>query len=177
MYVLGFLWALPLTLLTWLVIVPLWFARQFEFVVWRKDCTITWDIDNRSWLGRKLFGGRGWGGFSAATNRIVLDSTEQKGVTPRVARCEDGGLAGPGRDRYRWTRTDRHEGNHCRWCMVFGILFWPVYGACSLFIRLFLSHRLHWYLDNPFERMARRAAGQRVDIPKEEWHRHVGDWW
>jgi hypothetical protein len=68
-----------------------------------------------------------------------------------------------------------HEERHVKQQMVFGI-FQPItYFLISVFIWLFLRTK-HSYYDNPYERDARRAAGQRVDIPKSFW-RNPNDRW
>lgn len=73
-------------------------------------------------------------------------------------------------------RTLVHEGTHC-WQWAFLGLMQPIlYILFSAFIWAFLKNK-HAYLDNPFERQARRRAGQQVDIPKEKWSWGPNDRW
>jgi len=92
------------------------------------------------------------------------------------------GWAGPG--FFIWvgdphapmSATRDHEIEHCRQQYRWGIFFYPVYFLESVWIWLF---KRDWnaYLDNHFERAARRAAGQLVNIPPEWWNYDPDNRW
>jgi len=73
-------------------------------------------------------------------------------------------------------RTIVHEGEHGIHWLWLGSLFYVAYLGHSLFIYLFQKEK-HAYLDNWSERLARKAAGQLVDIPKEQWPDGPKDRW
>jgi hypothetical protein len=72
--------------------------------------------------------------------------------------------------------TMLHEGNHCKdwfWMGGYGLLF---YFLNSVWIWMFQKTK-HAYYDNWFERRARTAAGQQIDIPPEQWPDGKDDRW
>jgi hypothetical protein len=73
-----------------------------------------------------------------------------------------------------------HENCHeQRQWEVYGIFQPVLYFSFTIFIWLFLKNK-HSYLDNPFERQARKAAGEPVDIPRDKWPQGPNDrfpWW
>jgi hypothetical protein len=72
-----------------------------------------------------------------------------------------------------------HEFDHEHKWENWGIFFTPAYWGATIFIWLFQKNK-HAYLDNPFERSARKAAGELVDIPRERWMDGPNDrfpWW
>ena len=76
-------------------------------------------------------------------------------------------------------RTIVHEGTHCWQWLWLGSLFYVTYVGHMVFIYLFQKNK-HPYLDCWAERMARRRAGQLVDVPKEQWPDGPEDrnpWW
>lgn len=74
------------------------------------------------------------------------------------------------------TRTIVHEGTHCRQFLILGLLQPLLYLGHSGFIFFFQKSK-HAYLDNWFERQARKRAGQLVDIPREKWPQGTNDRW
>ncbi len=60
--------------------------------------------------------------------------------------------------------------------MIFGIFFYLIYIGDSIFIFVFIKDK-HSYIDNHLERNARSAAGQKVDIPRNEWIHGPYDRW
>jgi hypothetical protein len=73
-------------------------------------------------------------------------------------------------------RTIVHEGAHCWQFLILGLLQPVLYLGHSVFILIFQKSK-HPYLDNWFERAARKKAGQRVDIPRTEWPQGPRDRW
>lgn len=69
-----------------------------------------------------------------------------------------------------------HENRHVLQQMVFGVFQPILYILSSIFIWCFIWNK-HSYYDNPFERDARRAAGQIVNIPKSQWSGDRWSWW
>ena len=145
-YHLGFFWCLPVSMIFWLIYGILYFCKQIDSVYWSRDLSITWDIRNDSWLARKLFVGRGWGGFAAGCNILILDT---------------------GSDT-RWVRSLKHEHAHVIQNYKYGIAFFVLYILIAVGIYLF-EKELHPYYDHPYEMEARVEAGQPIFIPKSEW--------
>lgn len=77
---------------------------------------------------------------------------------------------------YSLTTTIKHEYRHCQQWAWFGCFFPLVYFLASIYIFVFTKNK-HAYLDNPFEKDARKYAGQKVDIPKELWLHGPEDRW
>jgi len=73
-------------------------------------------------------------------------------------------------------RTIKHEGTHCWQWLALGLLFYVTYAGHSLFIYLFQKDK-NAYLDCWAERMARKHAGQKLDIPPAEWPDGPNDRW
>jgi len=65
-------------------------------------------------------------------------------------------------------QTVTHEERHVKQQLLFGVFQPILYILSSVWIWLFCKS-LHSYYDNPFEVDARRAAGQQVKIPPEQW--------
>ena len=144
---LGFLWCFPVTFLSWVFFfIPSYWKGVFERVYFTKELAIVWDVNNNSKFYKDAM--EGWYGFILAANVCVVDV--------------------PYREGDWWEKHLKHELVHVTQNFKWGVFFIPVYTACTLFIWLF-QHAKHAYLDNPFEREARRAAGQKVDIPPDEW--------
>ena len=73
-------------------------------------------------------------------------------------------------------RTIVHEGTHNIQTAIFGLMKFLLDLIFMGFIFLFLKKK-HPYLDNPFERQARRRAGQQVDVDPEDWPQGRNDRW
>lgn len=156
--VLGFLWAFPLTFLSWLFFFwPHHEKGTWERVRMGKDLAIIWDADNESKFFKEAMDG--WYGFVLGANVCVVD-------VPRD-------------DQEKMQKQMAHEKGHVTQYFIFGVLFFPLYFLFTGVLWLFFRKR-HAYLDNPFERWARRVAGQPVDIPRGEWPDGPNDrfpWW
>jgi hypothetical protein len=83
-------------------------------------------------------------------------------------------------------RTKKHEGTHgLHMWILGGILFFLIYFSHMLWI--FVTQKIkgqpytkHAYYDCWSERLARKAAGQTVDIPPEDWSwgkKDLWPWW
>jgi len=146
---------LPLAILVWLwYLLPFWAFGHLRWNGWVMPGVASFAmVAKPGSLARKLWiGWRGWSGPGVIVIRDGLDT-----------------------DAYM--RTVRHELEHIWQQLWWGPLFYPAYGLASVWIWCFMPSK-HSYYDNPFERAARRVAGQPVDIPKELWR---GDdrwiWW
>jgi len=73
-------------------------------------------------------------------------------------------------------RTVLHERQHAVQNFYGGIFHWMLYLGHSVFIFIFQKDK-HAYADNWFERDARRAAGQKVDLTRDEWYWGPDDRW
>jgi hypothetical protein len=146
LFVLGFLWVLPVSILVWVFwMIPKYFQGTFAKVTVLPNLLIVWDVKNDSDFFKKSM--KGWYGFVAGCNIVVVDY--------------DNNLES-------FKQHMAHETTHGIQNYIFGVLFYPLYLLCTLCILVFMKN-LHAYHDNPFERWARRSAGQRVNIPKSEW--------
>lgn len=153
LHLLGFFWCLPVTLIGLVLMGIADLMGEVGITYFRDDFQIVWDLKNDGWVCRKVFLGRGWGGFSFGANVIVVDSDSQ-----------------------RWQRTVRHEAQHGYQQYALGILYLPVYFLIGIFMWVF-CRELHSYYDHPFEVSARKAAGQLVKIPKAAWKDGPYDRW
>jgi hypothetical protein len=152
---LGWLWVLPVNILAWVF----WFFPQYLRGVFKKirfhsNGVIAWDVDNSS----KFFKGlkeKHWWGFVIGSNIVFVD-------------CD---MAAP-----KDAQKLKHEVAHVYQNYRFGMFFYPLYILMTVYLWLFKKNK-HSYLDNPFERQARKEAGQQVTIPKSEWSRYYKDRW
>jgi hypothetical protein len=155
---LGFCWLLPVTIPFWLLyIVPLMW-RDIRFVGWEGFGIARFVlVSQNSWYARLW---RDWAGFSAPCAIIHRDY---------IGHYLD--------------RTIVHERRHCIQQFWFGPFFYPAYLLCTAALWVYGHAKdadVHAYLDNPFERDARRAAGQPVRIPRSDWPHGRDDrlpWW
>jgi hypothetical protein len=77
----------------------------------------------------------------------------------------------------RWVATTiEHEAAHCWQWLCLGLLFIISYLVHMAFI-FYAQKDKHPYLDCWAERMARKKAGQPVDIPRENWPNGPKDRW
>ena len=141
--ILGFLWCLPVSILAWMVMIILYLFGQIEEFKITKALVFVWNIELDSWLRSHTMK---WAGSTAGNNIIIAYNV----------------------NIVRYMETMRHEIHHCKQHYRWGIFFFPVYILECLFIWLFMKDK-HPYLDNHFERAARKAAGQLVNIPREQW--------
>lgn len=160
---LGFIWLLPATSLVWLFyILPLWAFKEIKYEG-RAD-TFVWVFENP--INPKSLYDKAWSkwaGWSGPCVYIYKRYTNKD--YPRVHK----------KTLQEYNRITRvHELRHCDQQFLFGAFHYPLYFAASGWILLSNlwkpeRERKHAHLDNPFEKDARRHAGQRVDIPREEW--------
>lgn len=164
----GFIWALPMSLLTWIFFCIPHLCRETFCSVWIDEhLCITWEIDKRSEFYEEAM--EGWFGFVLGCNRIVVDIDFP---TKEVSGVNIGSLY---RDHPHYMKM-QHELRHVLQNYMWGFLFYPAYILDSFYLWLFKRNK-HAYLDNYFERDARKFAGQKVDIPREEWPEGPYDRW
>jgi len=152
-YLLGFLWSMPLSIWGWLLGIFLAITGQISKLDFDSNYILTWDMRDDGWFCRKFFKEKGWAGYSCGSNIFVVDTNGE-----------------------RWRRTIKHETMHCYQQYIFGILLPFLYIFNSIFIWLFMKDK-HSYYDNRFEKAARKYAGQKVNIPKSEWPKGLQDRW
>ena len=152
--VLGFIWLLPATVIVWgFYVIPLLalgyieYAGKVDFLIAKFRLAKGVNWYSKLWDR--------WWGWSGPCVLIVHHNIPENG---------------------EMTRTIVHEIRHCKQQFVFGVFDYPLYFLCSLFIWVFMRNH-NAYLDNPFERDARHAAGQPVVIPREEWGDGKTDRW
>lgn len=150
---LGILWNPLWCALTWIFLIVLILARQVESVNMGPFFTFIVDFKNDARFCRRQMLAKGWAGYAWGNVVFVVDT-----------------------DTERWDRTVRHELKHVFQQYIFGTLQPIIYFLVSIFIWLFVR-KLHSYYDNPFERQARRYAGQRINIPKSKWKDGPEDRW
>ncbi len=161
LYLLGFLWLLPMTMLIWtFYILPLLW-KDLKFVGWADFLIPHFQVKSKkSWYARMW---RDWWGWSGPCVIITADISE---------------------DLQGWSltlikeiiqTTVKHELRHCKQQFVFGPLHYPLYFLSSVYLWLFRKDK-HAYIDNPFEKDARKSAGQTVDIPREQWGKPDDRW-
>jgi len=146
---LGFIWALPYSVLAWLGILLLLLFKQADKISASKDLMFLCKIKGDSYVGSKWFWDRGFIGFTLGNGIFFVESQDTN-------------------------TTIKHETRHGFQYFVLGILFWPVYVLINVFIYLFRKD-LHPYYDHPLEIDARKYAGQAVKIDwdkKDRW-----SWW
>ena len=140
---LGFIWLLPATILVWLFYIS--WAWVFGLIIWKgwhSYAIAQFQLKNEDSWYAKLW--KDWGGWSGPCVLIYKDN--------------------PGKWDDAWVaRTKLHEADgHCIQQFIFGIFHYPSYFLVSVWLWLFCKDK-HAYLDNPFERHARKVAGQQLD--------------
>jgi hypothetical protein len=155
-------WLVPLVL-SWAYILFAWIPGWIEFYRYAGGLTWAFDLQDEkvdNWYTRAW---AGWGGFGAMTVVILRDRPSQS----------------PGG---RYTQILAHEVRHSKQVLCLGMIQPVLYMLFSL--TLLLTSKLlkftpdtHPYYDNPFERDARWAAGQQVNIPRSKWYRGPDDYW
>jgi len=167
---LGFLWLLPVTILVWsFYILPLWVAGDIELVDSEWPIAKFKLVSKSSWYARLW---KNWWGYSGPCAYIYKD--EDYIQWEASIELDKEWLVAAVR------RTELHEVRHCFQQLVFGPLHYPLYLLMSALIWLYaapFNKNLHAYLDNPFEKDARKAAGQQVHIPRSQWPQGPNDRW
>jgi len=151
LFCLGFVWVLPVNILVWIWLLYLEFTGQVQSVSFCSNLSLIWDIDNRSSFYKRM---KGWYGFTLGSNIVCID------VYPKAL----------------YATHIRHETGHVYQQYIFGVLFFPVYILTSVFM-YFLLPKTSPYIDNFFEKWARKYAGQMVKIPSEDRERYMKDRW
>lgn len=159
---LGFIWLLPATTLVWLLyILPFWATKQIKYNKRERDFVWSFEvIAEDNWYARAWNKWAGWAGPCVYIFKKYRKE-DYPNVSEKALRLYD-----------EVTRV--HELRHCDQQFVFGIFHYPAYFLVSTWLAISnlwksKEDKLHIYLDNPFERDARKAAGQKVDVPREEW--------
>lgn len=155
--IVGMIWLSPMTILVWLFyVLPTWLIwRDLVFVGWAQLGIAEFTLASKGLERWHVRLWRDWAGWSGPCVFITKSAVQTY----------------PG-----WTRTRKHELEHCSQQFRWGVLHYPMYLFNSVVIWIFRRDR-HAYLDNPFERSARAAAGQPVDIPREDWPHGKNDRW
>lgn len=143
---LGYLWSGLNTVVSALYLGLFWALGWVRRVGWTEYAVLL-DVVPGSALDRYMARGNwlGWASGAFVTVRLAAAAADRQAA-----------------------RTIRHEDRHVQQQLAFGPLQPILYVLASVWIWLFQRSR-HSYLDNPFERDARRYAGQVVDIPREWW--------
>lgn len=149
LYVLGVLNALIASILMWLATLALVFIGQVEDLYVTKELFLVVRFKPEGWFFKKVFTDRQFSGFSMGNTIWMSDNPS--------------------------AYTEAHEAEHCRQSYILGIFFLPVYLGNSLYIYFFQKDK-HSYYDNYFEKKAREAAGQQVEIPREQWNNPKDRW-
>lgn len=153
--ILGYIWAAPVTVLPFLLLLILWALRQVEPVavvggVWE------W-VTRDGWFERKFWSRKVDGEYVARWAGWTLG----------------GGLVMYHREYLTDGTTRLHEHTHVRQIMRLGIFQPILYVAIALAIYVSCPNASP-YFDNPFEVEARRDAGQPIDVP---WQKRDPDRW
>jgi hypothetical protein len=140
--VVGFIWALPVSLLFWFLLGVLYLLGQVDrVVVVKKDFIFVWFLKKNGWFYRKYFEDKGWSGF-AQGNNVIISSFDSK--------------------------LFKHERRHCYQHYVLGVFFILVYIVHALVI-YYWDKEKHPYFDNILEIDARVHSGGLKIIPKSSW--------
>ena len=145
LYILGFLWALPLSLPVWILGLFLLATKQIERFHVTEKFEFVWDLEDDGYFFKGAFEKRDFWGFSFGNNIFIKD-----------------------RDDKRYKRGIKHESRHCFQSYYLGIAFPLIYILEALIIYFFVKEE-HSYYDNWFEIDARKYAGQLLNIPKSAW--------
>lgn len=159
---LKFIWLLPATIIVWaLYILPLLATKQISFS--SRDRYFIWSFEiiaKDNWYARAW---SKWAGWSGPCVYLFKKYTRVK--YPFLSDQEL---------KIRDSITRDHELEHCEQQFIFGAFYYFVYISNSIWILISNGWRTydekrHMYLDNMFERGARRVAGQVVNIPRSQW--------
>lgn len=143
-FVLGFLWAVPVTLLAFLLYVfPFWCMGWYVFARWH-DLAWVWHLSPKApqWLQVKWKHSAG----QAVGNLVIMKSVPDSSAYSQVIL--------------------KHELTHVRQVMILG-LFQPMIYALNYVAGTILKKtvgHVDGYYDNLMELHARRCAGQIVDV-------------
>lgn len=144
------IWALPVVLFSWLSTVVFWATGQLKFLR-HEGILVEFSVVPDSWFYNKFWAGR-WAGVCVGLVIWYADGYHENEFVVK------------------------HERRHAMQSMVFGIFQPILYVLHSVYLWIF-RHDLHAYLNNAFEEDARRAAGQKVELTKDEWMDGPQDRW
>lgn len=165
LYVLGFIWLLPMTILVWLFyVLPLLAFGNIKFAGWHGPVAKFKVVEKTGWYYKKW---QGWAGWSGPCVYIYKELT--KDHYPRFSEALLNQLN---------NETATHELRHCDQQFVFGVFHYPAYLLCFIALWIYgtiTNKDIHGYYDNPFEVDARKAAGQMVKIPRDRWAQGPND--
>jgi len=144
---------LPVTILVWLTyILPLWAVGEIKYE--GRPHRFIWVFENPiSPLSKYDRLWKKWSGWS--------------GPCVYIYKKHDG-PEGPLYDAV----TRKHELKHCADQFNWGIFFYPAYLVSSAWVgikNLWNKDKKHMYINNYFEKRARKEAGQHVNIPRDKW--------
>ena len=151
LYILGFLWVLPVNLIAWCWLLYLLATKQVESVKFLKNLALVWDIKNDSPFYERM---DGWYGFVLGSNIICVD------VIPEG----------------KYYKHLDHEIEHVYQQYIFGILFFPVYILSSVYLYFFCKDKLP-YWDNFFEKWARKSSGYPDELTEDQRNKMMQDRW
>lgn len=175
LYGLGFCWALPISIFSFVLAILLVIFNQIRSVHMRKDFIVVWNLKNDGWFYKRFFEDRGWIGYSCGSNIFVREETEPSCGGLAVL-CFGWILQQQQKASERYDKLIRHESRHCVQQYVLGIFFPVVYIIISIIIWICAKDN-HAYYDNPFEIDARRYAGQRAHFDNKRWTLGPYDRW
>lgn len=151
-----------MTLVVWLFYVLPLMWRDLKFLGWVDLYVAHFEVKSKhSWYAQQWKEWLGWSGPCVVVVRSIASEYPHL-PSDEIATID--------------LRTLNHELRHAQQQFLFGPLHYPMYGLMSLWIFLFVKFR-HAYLDNPFERDARKHAKQKVNIPPEQWPQGSKDRW
>jgi hypothetical protein len=147
---LGTLLASPITILMGIFyILPFVLFKQYKFKR-RAGWLLEFEVIEGTWAERTIW--KHWAGMSVGTFNIY---------TKYYVDHE---------------KVIKHERRHSQQVFTLSIFQPIVYGIHVLYIYFFQKDK-HPYLDCVFERDARKASGQPVEIPREKWYWGPDDRW
>jgi len=146
---------------------------------------LAWLYPLPMWLIFKDFVFDGWHG-PFAKFRLATDKDTDDPIEPWHANAWRGwgGVGLHWYMCYRWhnPRTELHEGGHCWQQLACGLMWWVIYFVHMGWI--VVTQRIkgkpytrHAYLDSIWERMARKRAGQPVELTPKDWPHGKKDLW
>jgi hypothetical protein len=151
--ILGFIWCLPVSILLWIFGLMLTFFGQIESIHVLKNLVFVWNFKKDSPFCKE----EKWFGWSIGNNIFLYIDFEEAIISNSFI----------------------HELTHSKQNYQWGVFFLPAYIINTIWIWL-LYKKKHIYIDNYFERQARKAAGQPIYIPRDSWIDGPNDrnpWW
>ncbi len=149
-YLIAATWALPVALFSFISTGIFLAAGQLEYLQ-REGVIFEFTVKKDGWFYDRFWKGR-WAGVCMGLTIWYADGY------------------------HKHERTVKHERRHAMQCLALGI-FQPIaYIGHSLYLWVF-RRDLHAYHNNFFEEDARREAGQKVKLTKDDWMDGPEDRW